>query len=191
MRSWVFFFFPLSLFTRLVRDRMKSLFIQPERKKSLNYLKLKMLSMNTECIFYSIHPGPISSERSGSTYPRCPAFRVWNLMTTLYTTAWIFMTRNPSTILSLRLNGFQQYGIVPVNRRTYDQYNMIMQNQYVLKYTHNYCQRRKRWNWSLMSKQKGQWWGKASWDATRKNKTLRVTKPKREHVLALHRIVRV
>lgn len=149
---------------------MKSLFIQPERKKSLNYLKLKMLSMNTECIFYSIHPGPISSERSGSTYPRCPVFRVWNLMTTLYTTAWIFMTRNPSTILSPRPSVFQQYGIVPVNRCTCDQYNMIMQSQRVQKYTHEYCPRRKRRNCSVMNMQKISG-GKVSWDATRKKKT--------------------
>lgn len=44
-----------------VRPRWGSdeVIIHSVREKRLNYLNLKMLSMNAKCIFYSIHPNPI------------------------------------------------------------------------------------------------------------------------------------
>ena len=68
-------------FPGFARDQMKSLLIQSRRGGvgggGLNYLNLKMLSMNKKCIFYSIH---LLKGMIQSACVACILSSVWNLM---------------------------------------------------------------------------------------------------------------
>ena len=70
--------------TRLAADQMKSLFIQSEGRKGLNYLNLKMLSMNKSAYFTPFIPNPLKVKGmilSGPT--ACVSVYVFNLMKNL------------------------------------------------------------------------------------------------------------